>query len=393
MEPVIRSLTLRGFRSIATAQIVLDNPTFLVGQNGAGKSNVVDAFALLAEATSSSLSSAINKRGGAAVVFHRTTSSDPPLDFGLDVQFGRIDAQTESGRFAFLTRRDDRGYRVVREICEVRGTMPASYDRQGGLSLPGLELPAPHTDSYSLMLPAAGGLAAFTPILRILSDIRTYTIQPAELRRIQPSDSGSSLLPYGENAASVLREIQRQSPGDLEQIQEFLTASLPYELQAQTVQYGSQLALEFRQTSQKGILDLGASGVSDGTLRLLGLLLAVFQNPPPPVILIEEPETSLHPGNLAVVLDLIKVASHRSQVIVTTHSPELLDSGKWIEDRHLRIVYWEDGSTHISRIGKASRETLEEHLMGAGELLRSNVLDNPPVAKEPVEVTFFEALP
>lgn len=397
-EPVIRGLTLGGFRSIAAARIDLDNPTFLVGRNGSGKSNVVDAFTLLAEATSSSLSSAINKRGGTAGVFHRTTSSEPPLDFGMNVEFGQIDAQTESGRFAFLARalREDRGYKVVREICEVRGTIPASYDRQGGLSLPSLKLPTPHTDPSSLLLPAAGGLEAFNPILRTLSNIRTYTIEPDKIRGSQSSDQGSSLLSHGENAASVLREIQSKSPEDLEQIQEFLTASLPYEIRAQTVQYGPhpQLSLEFRQISARGPLDLSATGVSDGTLRLLGLLLAVFQTPPPPVILIEEPEVSLHPGNLGLVMDLIKVASHRSQVIVTTHSPELLDSAKWIEDRHLRIVYWEDGSTRISRIGRASREALKEHLMGAGELFRSNLLDNPPpVTEEETAVTLFEALP
>ena len=111
------------------------------------------------------------------------------------------------------------------------------------------------------------------------------------------------------------------------------------------------------------------------------------------MILIEEPEVSLHPGNLGLVLDLIKMASHRSQVIVTTHSPELLDSGKWIEDRHLRIVYWEDGSTRISNIGKASREALQEHLMGAGELLRSNLLDDPPLSIGLPEASLFEALP
>jgi predicted ATPase len=226
-----------------------------------------------------------------------------------------------------------------------------------------------------------------------LAEIRAYAIEPARLRGFQAADNGSSLLPHGENAVNVLRNIERSSPGDLEQIQEFLTASLPYELQVQAVQYGSQLSLEFRQTSPAGSLDLSASEVSDGTLRLLGLLLVVFQSPPPSVILIEEPEISLHPGNLDVVLDLINAASHRSQVIVTTQSSELLDSAKWIEDRHLRIVYWENGHTCVSRIGRASREALEEHLMGAGELLRSNVLEDPPVARKAPEVTLTEAFP
>ncbi|PYQ60076.1 MAG: hypothetical protein DMF53_17705, partial [Acidobacteria bacterium] len=65
----------------------------------------------------------------------------------------------------------------------------------------------------------------------------------------------------------------------------------------------------------------------------------------------------------------------------------------WIEDRHLRIVYWEDGATRVSRIGKAPREALQEHLMGAGELLRSNLLDDPPLSHAIPEASLFEALP
>ena len=61
------------------------------------------------------------------------------------------------------------------------------------------------------------------------------------------------------------------------------------------------------------------------------------------------------------------------QVVVTTHSPDILDA-KWIEDRHLRILSWEHGSTRISPVSQAVRAALQKHLMGAGELLRSNAL-------------------
>jgi predicted ATPase len=394
-EPAIRSLELQGFRSIAAERIELDNPTILVGRNGSGKSNVVDAFALLAESMTAPLSTAITRRGGVATVFHRTASSDRPLDFGLAVELGSLDAKTEGGRFAFVTHAElNRGFTVIREKCSVRGASPASFDRQVGLSLPGLNLPVPHTEPSSLLLPSAGGLEHFAPVVRTLSEIRSYMIDPEKLREPQAPDGGVSLRTHGENAASVLREIQRNSPESLEAIQEFLTAALPYSLQVQPVQHGPRLSLEFQQRSGEEVpLTLDASSISEGTLRLLGMLLAVFQRPAPSVILIEEPETSLHPGSLGVVLDLIELASYGSQVIVTTQSPELLDSGKWIEDRHLRIVYWQDGATRVSRIGKASREALEEHLMGAGELLRSNLLDDPPVSREVPELSLFEVSP
>jgi len=393
-EPVIRSLSLQGFRSIARERIEFDNPTFLVGRNGSGKSNVVDAFALLGESMTSTLSSAVARRGGIATVFHRTPSSRRPLDFGLAVDFGPLDTKVDGGRFAFLAQaQPNLGFAVTRESCSVRGVSPASFDRQGGMSLPGLNLPVPHVEPSSLLLPSAGGLESFAPIVRMLSEIRAYTIDPAKLREPQVPDSGLALHPQGENAANVLRNLQQSSPQDLEQVQEFLAVTLPYALEVHAVQQGPRLALEFHQKSGGQPLVLDASSISEGTLRILGLILAVFQRPAPSVLLIEEPETSLHPGSLAVVLDLIQAASYNSQVIVTTHNSELLDQAKWIEDRHLRIVYWEDGATRVSRIGKAPREALQEHLMGAGELLRSNLLDDPPLSHAIPEASLFEALP
>ena len=71
--------------------------------------------------------------------------------------------------------------------------------------------------------------------------------------------------------------------------------------------------------------------MSGGTLRVLGLLTAVFQRPAPSLIVIEEPEASMHPAAFGAILDLLQHADQVMQVIVTTHSPDLLDA-KWIGD-------------------------------------------------------------
>jgi predicted ATPase len=123
--------------------------------------------------------------------------------------------------------------------------------------------------------------------------------------------------------------------------------------------------------------------MSDGTLRAIGLLAAVYQRPTPSVSVIEEPEATIHPGALGAVLELLQHAAQKMQIVVTTHSPEVLDA-KWIRDTHLRIVSWEEGATHVTPISEASRRALQEHLMGAGELLRSNALESAPL---------FRALP
>ena len=103
------------------------------------------------------------------------------------------------------------------------------------------------------------------------------------------------------------------------------------------------------------------------------LLAEAMVSPLQAVIVIEEPEASMHPGALGSILDVLRLASRSMQVVVTTHSPDILDA-KWVEDRHLRLLSWEHGSTRIRRVSKAVRSALAQHLMGAGELLRSNAL-------------------
>lgn len=381
MQPSIRTLTLRGFRSFEAETIDFANPTFLVGRNGTGKSTIVDAFRLLGEAMAYPLPTCINRRGGLSELAHRHPgSSSAQANLGIGVGLGTINGAVERAYYAFQVRElPQGGFTVDRERCEVEGEDPTYFDRQGGLSLPGLigKVPAPRTEHDSLLLPIAGGLPQFAPVVRALSGIRAYTIEPSHLRGTNTPDSGMSLSPDGRNIASVIREIQ-QSPADFEAICEFLSAALPYPLRVQPVQHGPGLGLEFHQ-GERGTVAFDSSSMSDGTLRILGLLLLPYQRQVPSVILVEEPEVSVHAGALGVILDVLQMLAEKAQVIVTTHSPEILDA-KWIEERHLRLVTWEEGRSRVRRPSEGSRKVLQEHLAGAGELLRSDALDAGPEA-------------
>lgn len=86
MEPVIRRLILKRFRSIPTEMVDFDNPTFLVGANGSGKSNFVDAFSFLSESMSAPLQAVFDTRGGISSVRNRTSGrSYPPNRVGCDI--------------------------------------------------------------------------------------------------------------------------------------------------------------------------------------------------------------------------------------------------------------------------------------------------------------------
>ena len=205
-----------------------------------------------------------------------------------------------------------------------------------------------------------------------------YTIDPAKLRNMQDPDIGSTLRPDGRNATSVLSEIREQSPENLSRIVEILSSVSPGLKRVLPVRQGKQLSLRFVQEWGEGKrLDFDAFSMSDGLLRALGLILAIYQPNRPAVIVIEEPEVSIHPGALSTILDLLRHASKGMQVLVTTHSPDILDA-KWLAEEMLRMVSMENGVTRVSRVSEFSAKAMRDHLMGAGELLRTNSLEPEP---------------
>jgi predicted ATPase len=119
-----------------------------------------------------------------------------------------------------------------------------------------------------------------------------------------------------------------------------------------------------------------AQNMSDGTLRALGVLVALFQGNrdyAPTLIGIEEPETALHPAAASALREALLRASTQAQVIVTSHSPDLLDDTE-LDSNSLLAVVSEGGETKIAPLDGASYEAMRTRLYSAGELLRLNQL-------------------
>ncbi|MFH1707423.1 MAG: ATP-binding protein [Planctomycetota bacterium] len=206
--------------------------------------------------------------------------------------------------------------------------------------------------------------------------MRVYAIEPAQLREMQDPDGGIALRSDGSNAASVLQELLRgDGASDRKQaINRMLESIVPATKSVTPKKHGNKLSMAFsQQWGNDKKLNFDAFNMSDGTLRSLGLIMAVYQQPCPSLLVIEEPEATIHPGALGAILDLIRLAAKNMQVVVTTHSPELLNAD-WIEDCNLRIVTWQEGASHVLLPSVAARQAMKQHLMGAGELLRSNAL-------------------
>ncbi|MBI4676020.1 MAG: AAA family ATPase [Elusimicrobia bacterium] len=384
MSVSVKRLVIKRFRSFPADMVEFENPLFIVGRNGAGKSNFADIFAFMSDCMSLQLQAAFDKRGGIAAVRNMTSGRSYPPNLGLGFEFGPINGNMAGGRFAFEVRAlPGYGFEVVREQCLTRHADGNRfwYDRKRVFetNVQGLK---PALDPTALCLPIVGGDDRFAPALRLFSGMRRYAIEPARLRDMQDPDQGASLKSDGSNAASVLQEIVRKKGGRIDDVCEFLATIVPNTRSVQPKKHGNKLTMEFAQTwGNKGKLKLEAFSMSDGTLRAVGLLMAVFQRPAPSILVVEEPEATIHPGALGAILDLLRDASSRVQVVVTTHSPELLDAD-WVNDDCLRVANWSEGASVVRPLASSSRQALRKHLMGAGELLRSNALLPEPLFKE-----------
>ena len=379
MKPFIRQLVLKGFRSIPAARIEFDNPTIFVGRNASGKSNIVSAFSFLSDAMRLPLSTVFDRAGGFASVRNRSSGGGRPPDLAMRVDF---QGRRKRGFYAFEVRADRVNiFSVLKEQCVLyEGRERIWFDRRGKRFDSNVDGLHPSIDASSLALPVIGGAKAFNQEWRALSRMRRYSIEPGKLRGMQEPDAGVVLLPDGANAASVLERLKGRWRDDFERLSSFLEVIVPNTRDISVNRYGKNLSLEVTQTWGEGApkaLKFEGLDMSDGTLRTIGLLAAVFQRPAPVLIAVEEPEATIHSGALGAVLDLLWEASERMQVIVTTHSPELLDRQE-IADHHLRMVEWSEGVTRVGPVSDANRRALRDGLMEAGGLLRSNALEAAP---------------
>jgi predicted ATPase len=373
-------VVLNNYKSIKACSVKPGPLTFLVGQNGAGKSNFLDALRLVTESLNTSLENALRERGGINEV--RRRSSGHPTHFGI-----RLEWQLPSGMrgmYAFrVGSRPRGGFDIQQEEGRVfvKGDLTESYFQveSGTLKKSSYEV-APPASSDRLYLVAAAGLPAFRPLYDALSHMGFYNFNPDEIRELQSPDPGDVLKRDGRNLASVLSLLERDHEHTHERIINFLSKVVPGIKNVEVRHVGKKATLEFRQQvgANKDPWRFMAENMSDGTLRALGVLTALFQSSNGsatnvPFVGIEEPEVAVHPGAAGVLRDALRSASETTQIAVTSHSPDLLDD-KDITDGSILAVINRNGETIIAPPDDAGRTSIRDRLYTAGELLRINQL-------------------
>ncbi|WP_199756350.1 MULTISPECIES: AAA family ATPase [Corallococcus] len=372
---MLSRVTLRDFRSIEACDVALGPLTFLVGPNGSGKSNFLDALRFVTDALRTSLAQAIRDRGGAFSLMRRLPVETEQFGIRLDFQL----PDGSSGHFSVSIAFRGPGmttYLVQEEECVVGA---AEYHVRAGTLLRKPAPVSPPASDDRLYLVNASGLPEFRPVFDALSNMGFYNLNPEQLRAPQTPDNGDRLARDGTNLPSVLAHLGSKAHSTTKQrIDEYLGAIVPGLVEVLSIRMGHVESLKFIQRfeSAQEDYDFSAFEMSDGTLRALGILVALFQTRAAPriqLVGIEEPEIALHPAAAGVLRDALREASQYAQIIVTSHSPELLDDPS-IQASEVLSVASEQGRSIIAPVDAETRSALKDRLYTAGELLKANQL-------------------
>lgn len=365
-RPLITRVVLENYKSIPFCDVKLGPLSIFVGPNGAGKSNFLDALRFLSELMYSPVANVVRSFDGLSRIYYRSGAGNIRIGFRVDLSVGRA-----KGQFSFRLSLDPR-YGIVfeREKCHFDqppeiGQLTAHYDSTDPTSHLRL-LKEPLLDA----------------VVEALSNVRIYHFNSDSLRQPTPANEEPLLSESGANLPNVLHHMELYDKLAYQRVVQFLHAVNPDVDSVVSTEVNTFRTLTFKSGTSNS--DFAASQMSDGTLRSLAVLVALFQygtKPANALVGLEEPETALHPAAAGVLFSALHEASANIQVAATTHSADLLDSEN-IETDAILAVENVNGATRISHVDQTGREALREKLYTAGDLMRMNYL-RPEVSASP----------
>lgn len=398
---LLRRVVIRNYKSIAACDVELGPLTFLVGPNGSGKSNFLDALRFVSDSLRYSLEHALRDRGGIDEI--RRRSARDTYHLGIRLEFQLPDGS--HGHYALEIGGTRSAVAVQHEECSVTGGLVLNgigrhFSVSNGQIHESVRPVGPAAVKDRLYLVSLSGSHEFRPVYDALSTMGFYNLSPDAIRDLQPPDPGELLTRDGANLPAVLQMLATRSPDLKRRVEAYLAQVVPGFSGVDALPIGPRETLEFQQQIAGGEKPWRflAANMSDGTLRALGILVALFQGDgsgeaPPLLVGIEEPETALHPAAAEVLIDSLRDASQLRQVLVTSHSPDLLDNAS-VSDAAILAFLAEEGESRIGKLDEVGRSVLRDRLYTAGELLRMDELrpNEAAMGLRPNELTLFGAV-
>lgn len=357
--PQIKRLTVRGFKSIRALEDFEMRPlNVLIGANGAGKSNFISLFRMLAELVEKRLQ-----------LFVRDQDGPDALLFGTRKRTVQMDAEFYFARNGYRISLRPSGERLIfaREETWFSGDFTDSAHPLGS-GHDEARLPEVQDDTFTpYVLPAVAGWRVYH-----FHD----TSASAAVRQAQAVRDNLRLKQDAGNLAAFLRRLREHHADHYKRIVETIRLVAPF--------FGDfvyrkdpeeRLELEWFEGDDPDTVR-GPRQLSDGTLRFICLATLLLQPTllQPDTILIDEPELGLHPYALTVLGALLRQASDARQLIVSTQSVELVNE---LAPEEVVVVGRREGASEFERL---EPERLQDWLQdySLGELWKMNVLGGRP---------------
>ena len=315
------SIHIQGFRRLVDVKLELRPLMVMIGANGCGKTSLLEAWRVLAKSAEGKLSDTISSLGGISELLTRTRTSDKTestrLVFGLQLIDPAQDYHLEISDFGF-------GYGITGERL--------NEEPLNGGSLDETVLSDSKSDDVR-------------QLRRVISS--TFFARPFDLAQVRrPHSMQPSRLPgeQGEALVSCLYSLRETDRDRYEVVEDTLRAAFPdfERLEFPPVAAGMLvMAWKDRQFTQP----IYMNQFSEGTLRFLWLTALLLSRDLPAVTLIDEPEVSLHPQLLMLLVDLMREASMRTQLIVATQSDRLI---RFLKPEEVLVADVEEGAAKFT---------------------------------------------
>ena len=397
---MITELSIEGFKSFGSPAetIELGPLNFVVGANASGKTNLLSALRFLQNAVAHDVSYATSELGGNAEVRSkrlRQRNTLKPVRLSLKLRKAFEIALTDNPEpdntetvrsieydLVVDLRSGDDSVEIDREVLRAErvwhgDTNEVGLNRYGRRIdiVPGDGPPVRIPEDESTRLGLVGVGFVSLPAMFLREEIRRWrfhNIVPDIARQPCRDERAAALGPAGEKLAAILR---RMSGDDIDAISRGLRAIVPglREVQPRISMDGT---LTFRILEDKLKTGINPASASDGTVRLLALLVATtWSVRNSTLITIEEPENGVHPHLAECLVEILRSASQQCQIVVTTHAPDLLDH---LEPHEVILCDKEDGFTRLRKAsGVRDIEQFRKHF-SLGELWSQGAIGAMP---------------
>jgi predicted ATPase len=355
---LLEQIRLQNLLSFRDETIDLLPLNILIGENAAGKSNLIEIISLL-QAAPTDLNAAILRGGG--IRFWLWLGGAVPSPNGSLACKLRVGPNERPVNYELQLSEDVFGFLISHEHLTDESATTIYFERGGPAVRFGAEANLNRVDSVLARFKSPLDSTPTTRLGRQFEQMRIYrefqTGPKSKSRRGIASSSAAMdyLLDGGDNLAAVLGELFLK--GTHQRIQDYLRRFCE-RFDNVSVLADDQLVRAYLQ--EQGLLEpVPSVRMSDGTLKFLCLLAVLLHPDPPPLVCIEEPEQGLHPEAIQIVAQAMVDASERMQLIVTTHSEALVDA---FSDKPECVVVCErdfDGGTRCKRL---SNDQLQEWL-------------------------------